>query len=59
MPSQRQLQSSADIVVVGSGIVLLILTFRSGRDEALEASTYDANGETSDGARTLDTTDRA
>jgi UDP-GlcNAc:undecaprenyl-phosphate GlcNAc-1-phosphate transferase len=29
------------IVVIGSGVVLLLLTFRSGHDEALEATTYD------------------
>jgi len=31
-------------VVVASGLVLLVLTFRNGHDEALEARSYDAEG---------------
>ncbi len=31
-------------VVAASGLVLLVLTFRAGHDEALEASSYGAEG---------------
>ena len=41
-------------VVIFSGIVLLLLTFRSGRDEALEASAYDADARTPEDQHPLD-----
>ena len=42
-------------VVIFSGVVLLLLTFRSGHDEALEASAYDEDAlPPDDGHREVD-----